>query len=161
VTPLELTKAIRDQFAAIAKRSTSNTIDAMCASGQALANQIGGLFPPVIERRTPNHERRVSDATTAQTGTLVALTEVPATPTPLQGWWGMRRHQRRGGIRIVGTAPAPGPVTKLAMSTQPASAVDSTLFGTGPVVKLQDASSVDVIQAGIAITASINSGSGG
>jgi len=164
MTPTELAKAIYDQFAAIAKRSTSSAIDAMCAAGQALGQQVPGLFPPITERRRPNHERRVSDATTTNGALLVTLTEVAGTPTPIQGWWGMRRSQRRGGVRIgpPGSSPTapPGSVTKLAMSTQPAGAVDSTLFGTGPVVKLQDANSADVIQAGVAITASINSGSG-
>ena len=163
MTSAELGKAIYDQFAAIAKRTTSSTIKSMCAAGQALGQQVPGLFPPITERRRPNHERRVSDATTTNGALLVTLTEVAGTPTPIQGWWGMRQRQRRGGIRISRQdppAPGPGPVTKLAMSTQPAGAVDSTLFGTGPVVKLQDADSVDVIQAGVAITASINSGSG-
>src|SRR3990167_5404599 len=153
MTSAELGKAIYDQFAAIAKRTTSSTIKSMCAAGQALGQQVPGLFPPITERRRPNHERRVSDATTTNGALLVTLTEVAGTPTPIQGWWGMRQRQRRGGIRISRQdppAPGPGPVTKLAMSTQPAGAVDSTLFGTGPVVKLQDADSVDVIQAGVA-----------
>src|SRR3990167_6978249 len=128
MTSAELGKAIYDQFAAIAKRTTSSTIKSMCAAGQALGQQVPGLFPPITERRRPNHERRVSDATTTNGALLVTLTEVAGTPTPIQGWWGMRRSQRRGGVRIgpPGSSPTapPGSVTKLAMSTQPAGAVD-------------------------------------
>lgn len=61
--------------------------------------------------------------------------------------------------------PSPGanptPVaTKLAVSTQPAGARDSTLMDTQPAVRLQDVSSGNVLEAGRTVTVAITSGTG-
>ena len=54
-----------------------------------------------------------------------------------------------------------GPVaTKLAIITQPAGAVDAAAFTTQPVIEVQSAASVPVLQAGVVVTASIVSGAG-
>lgn len=77
-----------------------------------------------------------------ETVPIVVMGKLPATnpPTP-------------------GANPTPTP-TKLAMSTQPSGARDSTLFDTQPAARLQDVSSANVSQAGRTVTVSITSGTG-
>lgn len=73
-------------------------------------------------------------------------------------------------IVVMGKSPSTNPpspganptpeATKLAMSTQPAGARDSTLMDTQPAARLQDVSSQNVAQAGRTVTVSITSGTG-
>lgn len=148
MTAAALVAALRDFAARLGKVSSAAKAKAMVPELLGLADQVSGVFPPILERRVPNAERRIQDG-----------------PLPV-GRTRMRMGVRRGGKRFLPPTPPvvvvpPGTTaSQLSNVTDPAGAVEGVAFTTQPQVRLLDANNNIVSNPSTTVTAAINTGTG-